>query len=288
MVSVVIPAYNARHVIDTQLEALAGQDYAGPMEVVVGDNASTDGLAGYLEEHPLRDRLRLRCVPAHEVQCASHARNIAVAAADGDLLAFCDADDRVHPGWVSALVAAAARYDMVSGPLENTSLNSPKVADRMLMQPAERGFSFPGFLPFANGCSCAVWRDAYDAAGGWDESYTSAGEDVDFSWRVQLAGGTLGHAPDALVAYRVRTTLRELWDHSRTYGETDPRLFKQYRDHGYARNVVAFPVVLLLLILRNPLLPRPLTRLSRGQWFFYAGRLVGRVRGSVQHRTYFL
>ncbi|PTR22848.1 glycosyl transferase family 2 [Rhodococcus sp. OK519] len=288
LVSVIVPAYNARHVIDEQLEALANQDYAGPFEVVVGDNGSTDGLHEHLEAHLLRDRLHLRCVPAPEVRGASHARNAAVAAAAGDLLAFCDADDRAHPGWLSALVEAASQYDMVSGALENMSLNSQEVADRMLMQPPEQGFAFPGFLPFANGCSCAVWRDAYDRAGGWDESYTFAGEDVEFSWRVQLVGGTFGHAPRALMAYRVRTAYRELWNHSARYGEADPRLFKQYRSRGFTRNVFAFPVLFTLLLLRNPLLPRALTRLSTGQWLIYAGRMVGRVRGSIRYRVYFL
>ncbi|QBJ97852.1 glycosyltransferase [Rhodococcus sp. ABRD24] len=288
LVSVVIPAYNARDVIDLQLEALAAQDYAGATEVVVGDNGSSDGLQEYLDTHALRERLSLRCVPAPEVQGASHARNVAVAAAQGDLLAFCDADDRAHPGWLSALVEAASQYDMVSGALENTSLNSPDVADRMVMQPPEQGFAFPGFLPFANGGTCAVWRSAFDQAGAWDESFTGAGEDVDLSWRVQLSGGTFGHAPRALMAYRMRCTYRELWNQSMTYGEADPRLFKQYRSRGYARNLLAFPVVFTLLLLRNPLLPRRVTRLSRGQWLIYAGRMVGRVRGSIRCRVYFL
>ncbi|PTR37532.1 cellulose synthase/poly-beta-1,6-N-acetylglucosamine synthase-like glycosyltransferase [Rhodococcus sp. OK611] len=288
LVSVVIPAYNARAVIDTQLEALAAQDYAGEMEVVVGDNRSTDGLREHLADHPLRDRLRLRRVEAADAQCASHARNVAAAASGGEFLAFCDADDRAHVGWLSALVEAAREADMVSGALETGSINAPEVAERVSVEAPERGFEFPGFLPFASGSNCGVWRDAFEAVGGWDESFRRAGEDMDFSWRIQLAGYTLGHAPTAITAYRLKTTYRELWDQSLSYGEVDPRLYKRYRAAGFRRNLLALPVVAVLLFIRNPLLPTAVTRLPRGQWLAYLARAFGRVRGSIQHRVWFV
>lgn len=288
LVSVIIPAFNAADVIDVQLEALAAQDYTGEVEVVVGDNRSTDGLSDHLADHPLRDRLRLRCVEAADAQCASHARNVAVAASSGEFLAFCDADDRAHPGWLSALVEVAGDFDMVSGALENASLNAPEIADRITMQPADQAFEWPGFLAFANGGNCGVWRDAFDAVEGWDVDFRSAGEDVDLSWRVQLAGYALGHAPRALVAYRMRTTYRALWNMGAAYGEVDPRLFRQYREHGFTRNLLALPVVSVLLVIRNPLLPRVITRLPRGQWLTYLARTVGRVRGSISNRVWFV
>ncbi|WP_027501537.1 glycosyltransferase [Rhodococcus sp. UNC363MFTsu5.1] len=288
LVSVVIPAYNAREVIDGQLEALAAQDYAGEMEVVVGDNRSTDGLGDHLAGHPLRERLRLRHVDAPDAQCASHARNAGVAAANGEFLAFCDADDRAHPGWLSALVEAAREFDMVSGGLETGSINPPEIAERVDMAAPEQGFAFPGFLAFASGSNCGVWRDVFDAVGGWDESLLRAGEDMDFSWRVQLAGYTLGHAPKAMTAYRLRTSYRALWDQSVSYGEVDPLLFERYRSDGFRRNLLALPVVAVLLVIRNPLLPRALTRLPRGQWLTYLARMVGRVRGSIRHRVWFV
>ncbi|MDG3015607.1 glycosyltransferase family A protein [Speluncibacter jeojiensis] len=286
--SVIIPAYNARHVIDDQLSALAGQDYRGDWEVVVGDNRSTDGLREHLASHPLREQLRLKCVEATDKQSAAHARNVAVAASEGDLLAFCDADDRAHPGWLSALVECAGEFDMVSGALETTTLNDPTVATQVVTQPPEQPFVFPGFLAFANGGNCAVWRSAFDAVGGWDESFDGVAEDVEFSWRVQLAGATCGHAAGALMACRVRGGRNALWRRSVAFGTADPRLFKQYRARGFSRNPLATPVLLLLLVLRNPLLPTAVTGLPRGQWLTYLGRFVGRVRGSIKYRVYFV
>ena len=42
-VTVVIPCYNAVATIDAQLEAMAAQDFTGPLEVLLVDNASNDG-----------------------------------------------------------------------------------------------------------------------------------------------------------------------------------------------------------------------------------------------------
>ena len=43
---------------------------------------------------------------------------------------------------------------------------------------------------------------------------TEGAEDADLAIRIQLAGGVLGHAPKALVAYRLRDTLRGIWSQS--------------------------------------------------------------------------
>ncbi|WFR71785.1 glycosyltransferase family A protein [Prescottella defluvii] len=129
LVSVVLPALNATPVIDVQLAALAGQDYPGEFEVIVADNGSTDGLARHLSGHPLAERLRLRRVDAGAAPGAAHARNVGVDAARGDFIVFCDADDQAHPQWLRRLVARAADFDAVSGPVETTTLNSARTAE---------------------------------------------------------------------------------------------------------------------------------------------------------------
>ncbi|MGI3779384.1 MAG: glycosyltransferase family 2 protein, partial [Janthinobacterium lividum] len=43
--SVVVPAFNEEAVLARSLEALAAQTFQGPVEVIVVDNASTDGTA---------------------------------------------------------------------------------------------------------------------------------------------------------------------------------------------------------------------------------------------------
>lgn len=289
LVSVIVPAHDVRHVIDTQLAALARQDYPGAFEVIVADNNSTDGLEEHLRDHPLAGRLHLRVVPATEVQGAAHARNVGARHARGDLLAFCDGDDRVHDGWLSALVEGCLTHDACGGATETESINSELVQSWRHMLPPEQEYRLYGFLRVAPSGTFAVWCDAFEEVGGFDESFTRGGEDSDISIRLQLAGRTLGHAPKALIAYRQRTTLRGMWDQSVMCGEGDVRLYATYREHGMPRRpLIALIDTVLYLILRNPLLPQWLTRVPTGRWIFHAGNLVGRVRGSVQYRTYYV
>src|SRR6266545_10527 len=100
--SVVVPCFNSAKTIAIQLEALANQTWSEPWEVIVADNGSTDSSVAIAESY--KKRLpHLRIVDASDRRGAGHARNVGAAAAAGDLLAFCDADDEVAPGWLSAM-----------------------------------------------------------------------------------------------------------------------------------------------------------------------------------------
>ncbi|UYP19737.1 glycosyltransferase [Rhodococcus sp. Z13] len=289
LVSVVVPARNARPEIDEQLEALAVQDYAGPWEVVVSDNGSTDGLREHLERHPLREKLSLRVVDSADVPGAAHARNVGARHARGDLVAVVDADDRVHSEWLRELVAVAADHDSVGGAREVESINSPEVAQwRPMPDPSEQPTLFR-FLPVAVSCNFAVWKDVLDELGGWDESYDVGGEDLEFCLRLQLAGFTLGYAPDAVIAYRLRDTLRGLWRQCIAYGRADARLYRDFREHGMPRrSSIALADTLAYIVLRNPLVPRMIRRNSTGMWVFHLASLVGRIRGSVENRVFYV
>jgi glycosyltransferase involved in cell wall biosynthesis len=96
LVSVVIPVRNGLPFLDTQLHALADQDYSGDFEVVVSDNGSTDGTRAHVDR--MSFPFPLRCVDSSQVRGVSHARNVGIAAARGEFLAITDHDDAVHPG----------------------------------------------------------------------------------------------------------------------------------------------------------------------------------------------
>lgn len=77
-----------------------------------------------------------------------------------------------------------------------------------------------------------IRREVFDAVGGWDETYPTAGSDVEFCWRVQTSGYRFGYARDAMVAYRFRTGMRESWHQVVDYGREDARVAKQYGAPG--------------------------------------------------------
>ena len=72
--------------------------------------------------------------------------------------------------------------------------------------------------------------------GGWDETFVLSGaEDVDLSWRAQLAGAPLGYAPDAVVWIRERTGVRALFRQQFMHGRSDVLLYMRYRNQGVRR-----------------------------------------------------
>ena len=93
------------------------------------------------------------------------ARNAGVRAAGGDLLAFCDADDMVQPGWLAACVAAA-RPTPTWSPASSTSGRST-AGRHSPLQPAATWQL--GFLPAGLGANLAVRRRAFEQVGGFAE-----------------------------------------------------------------------------------------------------------------------
>jgi glycosyltransferase involved in cell wall biosynthesis len=100
LVSICIPTYNRRARLEAALDSALTQSYE-PLEVVVVDDASTDGTAraiGAIDD----PRLRLGVNPTRLGQNAN--RNRSVALARGELLKFLDDDDLLDPDCVARLV----------------------------------------------------------------------------------------------------------------------------------------------------------------------------------------
>ncbi len=117
-VSVVLCTVNRAARLGDALTALVRQVDAPPYEVIVVDNNSTDGTRHVAEA--FAESGLVRCV--HEpAQGVSHARNLGVATASADIVAFSDDDVRVDPTWIRAIARAFAEHpdvDMVGGKVE--------------------------------------------------------------------------------------------------------------------------------------------------------------------------
>lgn len=281
LVSVVIPVLNASATLPRQLEALSRQSYGETWEVVVADNGSTDGT-----QHIARsfsDRLPLlTVVQAAEERSANYARNRACDVARGDLIAFCDGDDIVTENWLEALVDASRRADLVGGALEPIA---PRASSRDSWPPL-RPSREPrlGFLPFATGASFAIWRDVLDDVGGMNEQYQAC-QDVELSWRAQLASKTLEFEPRARVRYQIRETLGSAFRQHYIRGVAHVQLFDTYRRHGMprmaGRAALAWGWLLVTAVLAVP------WRSHRELWMRRLGLRVGHLAGSLRHRSFY-
>lgn len=223
--SVIIASRNGRHRIASCLRAverLTGRSH----ETIVVDDGSSDGMAERVaREFP--DVRLIRLPPSG----LSAARNAGAAAACGQVLAFTDDDCEPDAEWLVRLrrVLDGRRFAAVGGPnlppppttpAEAIVTAAPGGPSHVLLDDEEAEH-----LP---GCNLAVRRDAFDAIGGFDPQFHTAGDDVDFCWRLSEAGYALGFAPGAFVWHHRRPTLGAFLRQQAGYGRAERLLMAKH------------------------------------------------------------
>lgn len=221
--SVIVPAYNAASTLGDCLASLRTLDYPN-YETIVVDDGSTDSTAQIAEQAGARTiRLEHRGLAA--------ARNAGVEAASGEIIAFIDADARADRDWLYHLVETIARRDAAaaSGPNFAPTPASARAA-AMAVAPGLPREVRAGDADLAQlcGCNMALSKAALAKIGGFDPAFTTAGDDVDLSWRLTASGETLAYAPGAVVIHERRATLGAYLAQQRGYGKGEGLLAKRY------------------------------------------------------------
>jgi glycosyltransferase involved in cell wall biosynthesis len=179
-VSVVIPVHDGERLLADAIASALGQGHA-PLEVIVVDDASTDGSAGLARS--FGPPVRVITSPARGV---SAARNEGVKEARGELIAFLDADDLMKPDRLERQVAALAAEpgaDFVLGREEVATLGGeelPEFLTDTLAPVAEGREPYPSM-------TMLVRREAFERVGGFDPGLRLS-EDADFVLRAFEAG----------------------------------------------------------------------------------------------------
>lgn len=195
--SVVIPTYNALDTIVAQLDSIFGQPRDVEIEVVVADNGSTDGTVAALRER-YGSEPAFHLVDASQRRGGAHAKNVGVAAAKGEFVGFCDADDLVAADWVNEIAQAVQINGVAFVPREYRLLNPGYVGPAYGR--ARELFGVPVFSGGAFGCR----RDFYLALGGFDDSFLGAVDD-EFAIRLFLKFGLVPAEANTKVHVRLRS-----------------------------------------------------------------------------------
>ena len=200
-VSVVVPTRNRADYLAVALRSLRDQKDAGPHELLVVDDGSTDATG----EVAIRAGVRcLRLDPAHGLNAA---RNAGIAATAAPLVAFVDDDVLVPPGWLRELLDGVARHpgaEAFGGPIR-ARLEGPA--------PRACGRESPPITTLdlgdedreaemVWGANFAVRRVAFERYGLFDERVTGHGDEEDWLMGLRSAGGQIAYLAGAGLEHR--------------------------------------------------------------------------------------
>lgn len=275
-ISVVIAARNAESTIGQQLAALVGQAWPHGGEIIVADNGSTDATAEVAERHNQPENVPVRVIDASDQRGAGHARNVGVALSQYETIGFCDADDVVDHRWVAEIAAATATTPAVGGRLDFELLNAPWiVGSRGRLLASEELPLFDGVFPVLSSCNLGVQRGVFESLGGFDTSYLR-GQDAEFSLRLHERAVATGFARDAIVHYRMRSSVQEIYDQAKGWGEAQVGLRAALAETQATPNRHSTFRSWMWLVSRVPMLCFPT---GRARWAYVAGTRVGTARG---------
>ncbi len=226
--TVVIPAYNAAKTLRWCLESILESDYPQDhLEVIVVDNNSTDETAAIAQRFPSVRYL------SENRQGPSFARNKGIEAAQGDLIAFLDADTYIEPNWLQEMAKALSPAEV--GGAECRVIPSRALGSRSLNrfrhfnigQDTWGKYSLLSIdcfeSPMINSAACLYKREALLAVGGFDTRLIRH-EDIDLSKRIHRQGYQLASSEKAIAHVHYHGVsfwdylLRAFW-HGHTKGD---------------------------------------------------------------------
>lgn len=109
-ISVIVPIYNSGNTLIKCIDSILAQTFAD-FELLLIDDGSTDNSGFICNEYEVKDsRVKVFHQPNKGV---SSARNVGIENAQGEWIAFCDADDYVLPDWLSIFAANRTKSDLI-------------------------------------------------------------------------------------------------------------------------------------------------------------------------------
>jgi GT2 family glycosyltransferase len=216
--SIVIPTYNGRGLLRACLSSI--ERWAPPhipFEVIVSDDASTDGTAEWLaDEHP-----GVRVVRLAQNGGFCRAANAGIAAARGRVIQLLNNDTEVTEGWVEEGLQPFADPRVGSvAPLvvmhdDPSRVDSAGDGYTLFGHPYKRGrgqstekwLSMPPQRVFGASGSSAFYRaDLLRRVQGFDVALGSYYEDIDLALRLRNLGFTCIYIPTCKILHHVSAT----------------------------------------------------------------------------------
>jgi glycosyltransferase involved in cell wall biosynthesis len=233
-ISVCVCTFNGAATLGRCLREVASLDYP-QFETIVVDDGSTDETAAIAADFGARLIRTERCG-------LSSARNTALAAAVGEIVAFIDDDAYPDRYWLRRLSATFSRTS-------HAGIGGPNLAvpdDGFVASCVARAPGGPVHVLLTDtvaehipGCNMAFRAETLRKVGGFDPRFRVAGDDVDICWTLQEHGYSLGFDPSAVVWHHRRNSVRGYLRQQRGYGAAEAILARKwpskYNRRGHPR-----------------------------------------------------
>jgi len=263
-VSVILINYNGKPLLERFLPSVANLNYSN-YEVVVVDNASTDGSAEFIRNtYP-----NFKIVIADSNYGTAEGSNIGAREARGEYLFFVSNDMEPDKNILNYLIEKIEN-DLAIGVTTCKMLRITERSEKLDILdslgsdadifgfPTARGINevdngqwdFPAEVFFSFGGALLIKKDLYNRIGGYDEKFFTLVDDTDLCWRVHLLGLKVMVEPKAFLYHRVSATLGTIYgrSHKRFLSERNTlrMLLKNYST-GYLFFILPLYFVLLFL-----------------------------------------
>ncbi|MCB1232247.1 MAG: glycosyltransferase, partial [Verrucomicrobiae bacterium] len=223
--SIVVCSYRGARLLEPCLASFQKLAYPD-FEVLVVNDGDDAEVAAVTAKFP----------EAHHVALMPHgglsaARNLGARESTGEVIVYTDDDCEADPDWLTWLAYAFSKWDLAAagGP------NIPPPPDDRVKTMVAAAPGGPAHVLLNDveaehlpGCNLAVRREAFDAIGGFDEQFWTAGDDVDFCWRLIAADLRIGFHPAAMVWHHRRFTIKAYLKQQLGYGRAEAMLMPLY------------------------------------------------------------
>jgi GT2 family glycosyltransferase len=193
LISILIVTWNRRTEVDRAIRSALSQTYLR-LEVVVLDNASSDGTAEFIETH----YPEIRLVRLDENLGCPSGRNVGFRSCRGEWIYQLDDDGWLDCNAISAAVSRASTDPRIGVVMSRIHEVQGEHVVRRLPDHIET----PAYLSvFSGGCSM-IRRDALVAAGGYPDDFFRQGEEGDLALRLYDSGFSSVLEPTSVMFHR--------------------------------------------------------------------------------------
>ena len=221
--SVIVATHNRLSMLKDLLDSLSKMS-AFPGEVIIVDDGSEKVVSSHVntEKYPYSIKTIRNSIP----QGPAKTRNIGVHNSKGDIIAFTDDDCIVEKQWLNSLYKtlkkSKEKLGGVGGKVKayNNDIFSRYYEFNSILEPRPHDRDHPHRIPYLVTANCAIKRDAFMRAGGFDEKIKKAGgEDCAMSMRMAKIGYYFEKEERAVINHRFKKGFRNMFRTFFWYGK---------------------------------------------------------------------